>query len=73
MPIRRHLGDRHKRDPAAQTVWPEPGKYRGEFDDDGDDGDVDDDDDDDDGDDDDDDDDGDDGDDDDVDDDTGRA
>ena len=48
MPIRRHHGDRHKRDPAAQTVWPEPGKYRGEFDDDGDDGDDDDDDDDDD-------------------------
>ena len=43
MPIRRHLGDGHKRDPAAQTVWPEPGKYRGEFDDDGDDDDVDDD------------------------------
>ena len=39
MPIRRHHGDRHKRDPAAQTVWPEPGKHRGEFDDDDDEGD----------------------------------
>ena len=37
MPIRRHLGDGHKRDPAAQTVWPKPGKHRGEFDDDDDD------------------------------------